>query len=488
MQARLTQPKGFSVFFLTEMWERFGFNILQVLLVLFLSQKFLFNDKQCYAILGSFTALAYIMPIVGGYIADSALGYRHSVIIGSLLLSFGYASLAFSTDVSQLYLSIAIVTVGTGLLKPNISSLLGTLYSAQDPRRDAGYTLFYVGINVGSLLATLLGGYIQRYLGWYAAYGCASIVLIIGCITFTYGTWKLRVYDLRQIQYSFIKYLSAYLMIALLIAFSCAIIQHEQWSLVFFGGMCTFVVIIIAICAYHEEGRQRRRVFAYFLLLLISVVFWALFFQVYFSLNLFVSRVLNHDFFGINLPTPGFLALESIGIILFGPVLSKIWTTLNRNNHSISIPAKFTLGIFFVTVTFLVLYASIFMTPAHDLVFSYWLILAYFVLALGELSLSPIGLAMVIELSPPRTVGMMMGIFFVTLGVGGKLAGILADYSAIPTADIHDIVIIKSLYQHAFLYYAEIAAVATVAAILITPFIRRLIKREINNPVDMPQL
>lgn len=487
MQAKLSQPRGLSIFFLTEMWERYGFYVVQGLLVLFLSEKFQFSDKQSYAILGSYSALVYISSIIGGYLADSALGYRHAVILGGMLLFVGYASLAYSYDPQYFYLSLAFLIMGTGLFKPNVSSMLGTLYNGQDNRRDAGYTIFYVGINIGSILATVSSGYVVQYFSWQASFGVAAAVIVIGITTFTIGTAYFNIRDPRQIQYRYSKYLYTYVGIGLLIAFNAFLIQNSNWALAFFGLVCLAIVFIIGITAYREEERQRKRLFAYLLLLLISVVFWAIFFQVFFSLDLFVNRVVSHDFFGFYIPPPLFISVESIGVILIGPFLGKIWTALNQRNLNVSLPAKFTLGMGFLTLTFALLYYSVIVSPGSHVVMWYWLALAYLALAIGDLCLSPMGLVMAVELAPPRLVGMMMGIFFVSLGIGGKLAGILADYAAIPD-NVKDIAQIKLLYQHAFLTYTAIAFGATVIALLFTPFIKRLIKREHETMSDMPLL
>jgi POT family proton-dependent oligopeptide transporter len=487
MQATLKQPRGLPVFFLTEMWERYGFYVVQGLLVLFLTQKFQLSDSQSYAILGSFTALAYILPIVGGYIADSSLGYRHAILLGGLLLCLGYGTMGFASDPNQFYLGLAVVTVGTGLFKPNVSSLLGTLYVQDDPRRDAGYTLFYVGINMGSILAYILSGYLMQNYGWHASFGSASIGLLLGVIIFAVGCWMYKISDNRMIQPGFGKYIITYVLIGILIVLSNFVLQHEDWARRLFYVMCVIVLLVIGYQATKEHGLQRRRIIAYLLLLIISVVFWAIFFQMFLSLDLFIERVVSHNFFGYNIPTTWFLSTESIGVVVFGPILGMLWTRLHRANRGPSLPGKFCIGIFLIAVAFGLLYLSIETTTSLAMVFPLWLIVSYLVIAISELSLSPIGLAMVVELSPPRLVGMMMGIFFVSLGLGGKLAGFLADYAAIPS-NMHDLATIKDLYKAAFLHYAEIALAATVLALIFTPFIKRLMQKDKEGPADMPQL
>lgn len=475
MLKNLRQPKGLPVFFLTEMWERYGFYVLQTLLVLFLSQHFQFSDVQSYSVLGSFTALSYAMTILGGYIADKALGYRHAVILGGLLLSIGYACLTYSYNIQLFYVSLAIVTTGTGLFKPNVSSLLGTLYSAEDKRRDAGYTLFYVGINFGIISASALSGYLVRYYGWHYAFASASLMLIVGVITFIWGTLHYKIYDKRPIQRSFLKYIATYLMLIVFIASCTVIMQNETWSLIFFALMCVAILFVLGFIALVESGRQRRRIFAYCMLILLSIVFWAIYFQLFFSLTLFIERVVSHQILGFTIPTPAMVCIESAGIIILGPILGRIWTRLNQAKRPVSIPAKFSFGIGFLVIAFALLYFGILFTASAAQVMLPWLILAYLAISIGELALSPIGLAMVVELAPPRFVGLMMGIFLVSLGLGGKVAGLIANIAALPSGT-HTIEQMKAMYQHAFLIYTWVALAATIVGIIFTPLIRRLIR------------
>lgn len=470
-----TQPKSLSIFFLTEMWERYGFYIIQSLLILFLIQKFTLSDDDSYAILGSFTALAYTTPILGGYLADKIFGHRQAVLLGGIMLCLGYGIIAATSSLSLLSLALGVVTMGTGLLKPNISSLLGKLYSENDSRRDGGFTLFYVGINIGMLLATCLAGYLVQYIGWHNTFATASAGLVLGSFIFYWGTQYFQIKD-APITTPFRKKIAAYTLIIAAALLSAFIIQHETFALACFLTVCAATVVIVLYKAFQHQPVERNRILAYFILVLVAVLFWAFYFQVFFSLNLFVLRVVNHDLLGFTVPTPVFMGIESFGVVAFGLVLGKMWTWLKSKSYGPSTSMKFTLGMGFITLSFGVLLLSIHVTASNVLIASNWLILAYLLIALAELSLSPIGLSMVTELVPDSMVGMMMGIWFVSTGIGGKLAGLFADYSAVPD-NLQNVGAIEQIYHHAFMVYFVISLLATMLVLALNPFVKRLSQR-----------
>ena len=207
----LKQPRGFSIFFLTEMWERYGFYITQTLLILYLIGYFHLTDKASYGILGSFTALAYINPALGGYIADRYLGARFAILWGALLISAGYLVLMGAHDLPHVFIALAVIAMGTGLLKPNVSSLLGSLYSKNDSRRHTGFTIFYMGISLGIILATTGGGYLQEFVGWKNTYFIAALVLLFAWLTFFFGSRFYKIHDVCKVQHSVKKYSQALL-------------------------------------------------------------------------------------------------------------------------------------------------------------------------------------------------------------------------------------------------------------------------------------
>jgi POT family proton-dependent oligopeptide transporter len=362
--------------------------------------------------------------------------------------------------------------MGTGLLKPNISSLLGSLYSENDTRRDGGFTLFYVGINFGMLLATCLAGYLVEYLNWHNTFATASAGLVLGSVIFYWGTQHYAIHN-KAPQPSNQKSLFAYAAIVAVTAFNAFIIQHENFALACFLFVCAATVFIVIFKALQFQSEVRNRILAYFILVIVSVMFWAFYFQVFFSLNLFVLRVVDHKLLDFNVPTPVFMGIESFGVIVFGLILGKAWTWLKNKSYGPSTAMKFTLGMMFISLAFGVLFLSLSITEKSGMVPSNWLILAYLIIALAELAISPIGLAMVTEFVPQSLQGLMMGIWFVSTGIGGKLAGLFADDSAIPD-NLHQLKGIEQIYHHAFFSYFLITLAASLIVLMLNPLLKRL--------------
>lgn len=470
----LKQPRGFSVFFLTEMWERYGFYTIQILLIFYLINHFHLTDTASYSILGSFTALAYINPALGGYIADRYLGAKKAILWGSLLISIGYVVLTCSFDLTKVFISLSIISIGTGLLKPNISSLLGSLYSPNDSRRHTGYTIFYMGISLGIILATSFGGYLQQNLGWKITYVIAALVLLVAWATFFFGSRFYKLAEVYYVKHSLKKYLQAIFLILSTVIINCIIITYQNLSIIAFTVIAILSVFIILYEAYRSKDKlEKKRLLAYLLLTVISIFFWAMYFQLFFSMNLFVERVVDRNIFGFHVPSSFFVSIESFGLIIFGPLLGALWYAFANKGKGMSIPGKFTGGLLMITIAFSLLFMSSLFKNNTGLVMSGCIIAVYLIISIGELMLSPIGLAMVTELAPPRLSGLMMGIFFVSLGLGGKLAGTFADYAAI-SSDIVDLNRMEAIYHNAFGLYLIACLVITFISFALIPLIKRL--------------
>ncbi|OGT29378.1 MAG: hypothetical protein A2624_05015, partial [Gammaproteobacteria bacterium RIFCSPHIGHO2_01_FULL_42_8] len=382
------QPSVIPVFFATEMWERFGFYMIQGLLVLYMTSKvFGFSDEKSYGILGAFTALAYITPIIGGYVASRILDFEHAITLGGVLLAIGYVMLALPTE-HWFYISLAVITTGTGFFKPNISSYLGDFYDKDNPYREKGYTIFYIGINLGILLSTSTSGYLVRYFGWHVPFVMASIGLLIGTATFLYGTYYLKsIHNFNRIKPSIahknpIAIASVYIGMIVLTVLSYEIIRHRSFAdeLMLWGGAAVFIGLIIQACRFASD--VRNKMIACVLLTIVSIVFWAIYFQMFFSMNLFVERAVDRNFFSWHLPAPLFLSLESIYIILFGGFFAYLWLRLSKSKKNPSTPFKFALSMFMLFIAFIILYASTRLVGADGqsdkifIVFAYWFVMA----------------------------------------------------------------------------------------------------------------
>lgn len=466
-------PKALPYLFLTEMWERFGFYTVQGMLVLYMTKAFGFSDDQSYTIAGMFTSLAYISPMIGGFIADRLLGFKLSIILGGIFLSAGYATLA--TLITPLfYVGLAIIIVGNGLFKPNISSLLGALYKPGDFARDSGFTIFYIGINIGSLLSGI-SGTIQMHFGWHLVFALASMGLLIGLVIFFAGIkWGDMHYSTDHLLKNVSRFLQKPWIIfycLVTIAIVSLLLKNSilgKWLLPAVGIILLFFMFILA---FRQKPDDRNRLITLNILIISSVIFWMLFWQIFFSANLFIDRIIDKNIFGITVPTTLFYTLESVFIILLGPMFAWSWQTLDRNQKNPSPFSKFILAIILVGLGFLTLTISTYFPNSNHLVNPLWIVLSYLLITIGELLLSPIGLAAVTSLSPTHLTGMMMGIWFAALGFGGQFGGLLAKISSIPD-NIKDSLAQLPIYRMAFFDYTCIA-LGVGAALFFLQFIFR---------------
>lgn len=476
---KMRHPKALPFLFLTEMWERYGFYVIQGLLILYMTKAYGFSDSKSYTILGSFSALVYIAPMIGGIIADRILGFKQAILWGAIILSMGYAFLVFSGP-NTFYYALAIIVLGNGLFKPNISSLLGTLYAPSDATRDAGFTIFYVGINIGALLAGLTSGFIKDHFGWHASFALASGGLIIGIMTFLYGiqsgaiNYQAAMGELKQKWFLTEPFLLFYGILAIpLLANFLSSEWAGKWLLPMVG---VFLLFFVFVLAYKHSPRERNRLVTLNILIVASIVFWMIWMQIFFSANLFIDRLVDKDVFGFHIPTTVFYALESVFVVLLGLIFAWSWQGSNEKYTPASHFIKFVFAIFFVGLGFLTLAFSTYFTNSHHLVHPLWVVLSYALITVGELLLSPIGLSAVTLLSPRHLTGMMMGIWFVALGFGGAFAGWLATLSSVPEA-INNVATELPIYRKAFMSYACLAFVVALILFIIQLLINKKLEK-----------
>lgn len=472
-QIKSHHPKALPFLFFTEMWERFGFYVIQGLLILYMTKVYDFTDDVSYTILGTFSALVYIAPMIGGIIADRILGFKQAVVWGSILLSIGYAFLALSNSQS-FYYALAIIVVGNGLFKPNISSLLGALYPSGSTARDAGFTIFYVGINLGVLLSGLSSGYIKDHFGWGTAFALASVGLIIGLIVFSVGIkWGDMHYKamFSKINSSWVSEPALLFYAIVTIPVLANLLASDSAGKWLLPGIGIFLLFFVFVLAYQQKPRERNQLVTLNILIIASIIFWMIWMQIFFSANLFIDRLVDKDIFGIPIPTTVFYALESVFVILLGPLFAWTWQVSYKKNRRQSHFIKFVFAIIFVGLGFLTLGISTYFTDIHHFVPPFWIVISYFLITVGELLLSPIGLSAVTILSPAHLTGMMMGIWFVALGFGGAFAGMLAKFSSVPE-HVKDAVTQLSIYRHAFMVYATIAFVVALILFIMHFFVK----------------
>ncbi len=493
----LGHPLGLYVLFFTEMWERFSFYGMKALLIFYLTKYHLFTDDHGNLLIGGYAALVYAMPVFGGYIADKFLGFRKAIVFGGILLVIGHVGMAYEGNAATLgadgtiirdesalqifYYSLAFIIMGVGFLKANISSLVGELYNKGDIRRDSGFTIFYMGINLGSFFATIICAWLGEAYGWNYGFGAAGIGMILGLFVFIFGKKSLKGKGESTNPVALNKKImgirTEWIIYFLSVVFTLLIWQMVQRNsvvekmLLVTGAVALIFIIYYALFKLEKEAREK--LIALTVLIIFTIVFWALFEQAYTSLNLFADRILDREIFGVTFSAGQFLSLNALFIIGFAPVFAWLWVKLGKYNPNTAI--KFSIALMLVGLGFGALVLGIH-TSDLGKVAAIWLILAYLLHSWGELCLSPVGLSAVTKLSPPKIVGFMMGTWFLATAGSEYIASLLANIASVDTTGgvITDLVVAKASYLKLFeyLFYTGLAFGALL--LLISPILKKL--------------
>ncbi|MFN5333751.1 MAG: peptide MFS transporter, partial [Bacteroidota bacterium] len=444
-------PQGLYALFFTEMWERFSYYGMRALLVLYLTSTALkggFGLERAGAleIYAIFTGLVYLTPIAGGILADKLLGQRVSVLIGGLLMALGNFVLAMSVGtegataveagrLSMLNLGLGLLIAGNGFFKPNISTMVGGMYQENDIRRDSGFTIFYMGINLGAFLAPLIAGSLGEIYGWQYGFSASGIGMLLGILIFLFTQNKLSGVGMapgkegnQLTMGDFIKVLIwvvttaalVYGLISLFSSLSDATYDMVTNIIFLIGG----IAVIAIIAANTKGGDQWSRVGVIFVLAFFNIFFWAGFEQGGGTFNLFAEEKTNRMIGSFEIPTTWFQSINAFAIFALAPLFSALWIYLNKKGKNPNIPVKFGLGLILLGLGFVVMYIADEQAKS-GLVSSLWLVGVYLLHTVGELFLSPIGLSMITKLSPPKIVSLMMGLWFTSIALANYMAGIL---------------------------------------------------------------
>jgi proton-dependent oligopeptide transporter, POT family len=500
-------PKALFMLFFTEMWERFSFYGMKALLIFYLTKYYLFSDEQGNLLIGSYAALVYAMPVVGGFIADKYLGFRKAIVFGGILLVLGHLGMAYEGNATTktltgeiirddfalqiFYLSLAFIIMGVGFLKANISSLVGELYTEGDKRRDSGFTIFYMGINLGSFLATLICVWLGETYGWSYGFGAAGIGMLLGLLTFISGKKLLSGKGETKepefltkktvgIRNEYLIYLISVLSIGLVwqMVQSHSVVQN---ILIIAGGISFAYIVYYASTQLDKIARER--LIALTILIIFTVVFWALFEQAYTSLNLFADRVLDRTIFGHTIPAGQFLSLNALFIVLFAPVFAWLWVKMGKYNPNTAV--KFSIALLLVGLGFGSLVFGISISEMGK-VGTFWLILTYLLHTCAELCLSPVGLSAVTKLSPVKIVGFMMGVWFLATASSEFIASILANIASVDTSngEAPDLNLAKQSYLKLFEYLFYTGIGFGILLLVLSKPINKLmhgVDKELNN-------
>ena len=478
-------PRGLSTLFFTEMWERFSYYGMRGLLILFLVASvqtggFGMTDAKAAAIYGLYTASVYLMALPGGWVADRLLGQRKAVFVGGCIIAAGHFSMALPT-VPSFYLGLCLIVIGTGLLKPNVSAMVGDLYPEGGSRRDAGFSVFYSGINLGAFLGPLVCGYLGEDINWHLGFGAAGVGMVFGLFQYSRGGKYLGTAGHRKTDGERAGAVASArrglaIGIGAVAAVALVLFLLEKSGIVNLTlpgvARATGVVIVGLALLYFASvllfgglsSLERKRVVVIFIFFVSAALFWSGFEQAGSSMNLFAERLTSRIFFGWEMPASWLQSVNSMFIILLAPVFGWLW--LRLGSRAPSTPAKFGYGLLFLAIGFLVMVWAANRTGGGAArVGAHWLVATYFLHTVGELCLSPVGLSSVTKLSPPRLVGQMMGTWFMGSALGNLIAGLVAGGSeSMPLPEL-------------FGFVAKVTGVAGLVLLVFAKPIRRLMGR-----------
>jgi POT family proton-dependent oligopeptide transporter len=487
-------PRGLSTLFFTEMWERFSYYGMRALLTLYMTSKVVdgglgFDEKYSSVIYATYVSSVWYLPLVGGWLADKFLGARRAVLIGGIIIACGHYSMAFDS-LPMFYAALILIALGTGLLKPNISTMVGQLYSAEDKRRDAGFSIFYMGINLGAFISPFITGFLAQsnsFKGfilsvglnpahsWHWGFAAAGVGMTIGVIQYVLGGSRLRDAGKKPVKPAdqpvgssrnkLDAITAALAVIGALLGAAFGYRFDSGWISVPFWTVCGYFVGYLGGTTRLLKGEELQRVLVIFILVLFSIIFWMTYEQAGSSMTLFADRLTRLSVGGREFPSSWFQSVPPIFVIMLAPVFAFIWQRMGDRQPSS--PTKFALGLFFAGIAFVIITFAASLTGAGR-VSPLWLVVVYFIQTVGEMCLSPVGLSTITRLSPARMVGLMMGVWFLSISIGSYIAGRTTQLFVAGTPEV---------LTRAFGIFAGITLAAALLLALLTPLIKKMMPR-----------
>ena len=477
-------PRGLRLLFGVEMWERLSYYGMRSILVLYLVNSLKWSDADAANLYGTYTALVYLTPLLGGYLADRYIGTRNSLLIGGIIISLGHFALAFP-GINMFYVGLGLIIIGTGFFKPNVSTMVGQLYRDGDKRRDAGFTIFYMGVNVGAFLAPFVCGTLAQKVGWHYGFAAAGVGMVIGLVMYLYGVDKylpgigLRpTNDTRAAQRAISGETEGQLWHAILgAAIAVALfwvgsnLSYTPGGMVWNGhvfsplalGMGAVIGGALGYSVLGTHGEERRRVLAIFILVFFVIFFWMAFEQAGSSMSIFADRHVKNTIGSFTIPSSWYQAVNPLFIIGFAPLFAAMWVKLGRTGKEPPTALKMVFGLAMVGLGFLFLVAAGHSVDAGNKVSPLWLVMAYLFHTWGELCLSPVGLSYVSKVAPGRLASLLMGVWFLANAAANKLGGTLAAMT-------------ENIHSQAQFFSIPVATSlgAALLLLLLVPLLRRL--------------
>lgn len=487
LSKRKIHPKALFVLFFAELWERFSFYGMRALLILYMT-KVLFDqlsqgvaDEKAYGIYGAYGALVYGMPVLGGMVADKVFGFKKSILLGGFLMMLGHFALAiegmvFEGNMMIFFLSLALIIVGNGYFKPNVSSFLGEFYDKNDVRKDGAFTIFYMGVNIGAFLAPLTCGYLGEKVGWHWGFGAAGVGMLIGLIVFAlnqsyFGEKGDAPEDKVKTIFGINSNLFVIVATLLMIPLAGALLNINEVMKIILLVLTAIILGYLILTALNaKDKKEGNKLLVVVVLFFFHAIFWALFEQAGGSLTLFADR--NVDRMGI--PTSIFQSVNPLFIMLLAPVFSWLWVKLSQNNMEPSTPMKFVLGLAQLGFGFLVIVLGAKFFNFEGKIPLVFLVVMYLLFTMGELCLSPVGLSMVTKLSPAKVVGFVMGAWFLSISLAHEMAVTIGELSAADSGESFTVQESLASFSHTYLIWGVYVVLGAAALLLVlVPLLRK---------------
>lgn len=481
-----SQPKALYVLFFAELWERFSFYGMKALLILYMTKQLMFDNDFSYGTYGAYGALLYASNILGGYLSDNFLGNRRSIYFGCAFIIAGHLMLSLPFGVDSFYYGLALLVVGTGFFKPNVSSFLGQFYEQNDPRRDNGFSIFYMGINIGGFFAPILCGAVAETYGWHWGFSVAAFGMVLGALVFYGGSKHFGdignppyqdVVDqpiLFGLSLSKLIFIGSVFFVPLVVV----LIKNQEYMSGFLSITAIIVFILISILALKSSVEERKCIFTLLMMFFFVTLFFSIWEQVGGSLLLFTEQHVDRMIGGFKAPASWSQSVNPFIIVMVTPLLNVLFLSLEKRNITILTPVKFIIGFLTSALGFYLFLYGIH-TSQDAVVGLEWLVLGIAGFTVGELLISPVGLSMVSKLSPKRFSSLLMGVFFMALGMASFLSQKIAQLHTAPENVDRAKTAAEMLsdFESIFTFVMQLALGSAFMMLLLTPFVYNVFKR-----------
>ena len=475
------QPKSFYMLFMLEFWERFGFYVMNTIIVYYYFVKHLgFSQVEAINIFGAFCGFLWGFMVFGGYLGDKYFGTKRTLIFGAFVLFLGYFSLAFA-DRYTVFIALGLIAAGEGLFKANPASLLSKCYEENDPRLHTAYTYYYMAINVGALIASFLAPALAEYFSWRVAFIISAIGML--CALSNFVIYKKAIKHIGSgpdlIPFKFSKLIVMIIITIVLTAFASYLLLHTEATYIFFYTISIIAAILYFVYLFRLDiALEKKKMLVAFILLIEGLWFNVLYQQMYTSVNFFAVRNFFPSFLGIDMSPVSFQGFDAVVIVVFSPLLAMWFNHRARKGKSLKITTKFAIGFFLCSIAFFVLSLSTYFADSNGMISSLWMLLFYLFQSTGEILISAIGLAMIAELIPKKYTGFVYGFYFLVVSIGSMIGSKIADYS-VPPKTVTTALQALPIYNSFFWEIGLVSLGVAVAIAIIKPFLDRYISDEL---------